>query len=107
AYEFQAVDQYRFFFRCNYPVADIRFWGGFSNDSEAIFGGDCYVPFNDRWSLQTGFNYLIPDGDNGLVGATEEAWNIGMNLVWHYGRSAKTARNNPHRPMFSIADNGL
>jgi hypothetical protein len=106
AFEFQAVDQYKFFFRCNHRSADLRFWGGFSNDSEAIFGGDCYVPFNDRWSMQSGFNYLIPDGESGTVGAREEAWNIGMNLVWHYGRGANEARTNPHRPLFNIADNG-
>ncbi|BBO32356.1 DUF6666 family protein [Lacipirellula parvula] len=103
---FQAVDQYRFFFRNNFKAGDMRFWVGFSNDSETIFGGDFYVPFSDRWSLQTGFNYLIPSGDAGLIGATEEAWNIGMNLVWHFGGAAQNTRNNPHRPMFNIADNG-
>lgn len=106
SYDFQAVDQYRLFFRCSHKAADLRFWGGFTNDSEGILGADCYVPFNDRWSLQTGFNYIIPDGESGVVGAREEAWNIGTNLVWHYGRGATEARTNPHRPLFNIADNG-
>ncbi|MBL9164567.1 MAG: hypothetical protein JNL18_17700 [Planctomycetaceae bacterium] len=107
AFDFQAVDQYRLFFRCSHRAADLRFWGGFTNDNEGILGADCYVPFNDRWSLQTGFNYIIPDGQSGVVGAREEAWNIGTNLVWHYGRGATEARTNPHRPLFNIADNGV
>ena len=106
-YDFQSVDQYRFFFRCSHQAADLRFWGGFTNDSEGIVGADCNVPFNDRWSMQTGFNYLIPDANAGAIGAREEAWNIGINVVWHYGRSAKQGRSNLHRPMFSIADNGI
>lgn len=105
-YDFQAIDQYRFFFRCSHKAADLRFWGGFTNDSEGILGADCYIPFNDRWSMQTGFNYIIPDAESGVVGAREEAWNIGTNLVWHYGRGANEARTNPHRPLFNMADNG-
>jgi hypothetical protein len=31
---------------------------------------------------------------------------VGINLVWHYGRTAKASLTNPHRPMFSTADNG-
>ena len=106
-YDFQAVDQYRFFFRCSHQTADLRFWGGFTNDSEGILGADCHIPFSDRWSLESGFNYIIPDANAGTLGAQEEAWNIGMNVVWHYGRSAKQGRSNLHRPMFSIADNGV
>ena len=34
----------------------------------ASFGGDFYAPFNDRWALQSGFNYIIPDKDAGRLG---------------------------------------
>jgi hypothetical protein len=104
---YSTVDQYVGFVRLHFRGAnEVRFWGGGTNDNEGLFGGDFYMPINDRWSLDSGFNYLIPQQDNGGEAATEESWNIGMNLVWHYGRTAKQARFNPHRPLFGVADNG-
>jgi hypothetical protein len=104
---FQTVDQFLFFYRWHFwHSGDGRLWGGFSDDSEGIFGGEFQVPLNNRWSLQTGFNYLITDQNAGRAGATEEAWNLGMNLVWHFGRTAKQMQHNPHRPLFQVADNG-
>jgi hypothetical protein len=106
-FDFQTVDQYNFFLRYHFPSAcEGRFWGGFTNDHEGIFGGDFYMPFNNRWSLQTGFNYLIPQDSAGQIAAQNESWNVGMNLVWHYGFTAKASRTNPHRPLFTTADNG-
>ncbi len=107
AINFQAVDQYNFFLRYHFATAcEGRFWGGFTNDHEGVFGGDFYAPFNNRWSLQTGFNYLIPQDSAGAVAAQNESWNVGINLVWHYGNTAKSSLTNPHRQLFSTADNG-
>ena len=104
---FQSVDQYAAFFRWNFrDGGSLRFWGGGTNDHEGLFGGDFYAPLNSRWSLQTGFNYLITDQAKGRVAAGEESWNLGMNLVWHYGNTAKKARYNPFMPLFQTADNG-
>lgn len=104
---YQAVDQYAGFYRWHFGTGSIgRIWGGASNDNEGIFGADFEMPLNDRWSLQSGFNYLITDRDEGPDGAREEAWNVGMNLVWHWGRNARKGRCNPYRPMFRVADNG-
>jgi hypothetical protein len=106
-FEFEAVDQYAGFYRHHFQGgAELRFWGGGTNDNEGIFGADAYAPLNSRWSLQTGFNYLIPEFNPGADGAREESWNVGINLVWHYGRTAKASATNPHRPLFNIADNG-
>jgi hypothetical protein len=105
--QYQTVDQYCGFFRYHFRDAgELRFWGGGTNDNEGIFGADAYVPFSNRFSLQTGFNYLIPQEDPGGAGAGQESWNVGINLVWHYGQTAKMSRTNPHRPLFSTADNG-
>ncbi|MCC6494586.1 MAG: hypothetical protein IT424_16365 [Pirellulales bacterium] len=105
--EFQTVDQYNLFYRSSFRQAgEMRFWGGATNDGEGIFGADAYVPFSNRWSLQTGFNYLIPDEDSGATAAREESWNIFTNLVWHFGNTARASRTNPHRPLFQTADNG-
>jgi hypothetical protein len=56
--------------------------------------------------VQSGFNYLITDLSNGPDGAREESWNVGLNLVWHYGCTAKNGNANPHAPLFQTADNG-
>jgi hypothetical protein len=106
-FNFQTVDQYDFFLRYHFANAsEARFWGGFTNDNEGIFGGDFYAPLNNRWSLQTSFNYLIPEKGAGQIAAQNESWNVAMNLVWHYGYTAKASLTNPHRPLFSTADNG-
>ena len=62
--------------------------------------------FNNRWSVNSGFNYLITDQPEGTLGAREESWNVGINLVWHYGFIAKKGNSNPFAPLFSTADNG-
>ena len=56
----------------------------------------------------TGFNYLKPEDlpTNGVALDFEESWNIGINVVWHLGRTAKRGARSPHRPLFRTADNG-
>jgi len=99
---FETVDMYALFYRWNFgknyecPTAD----------SEGIFGGEFQAPLSDRLSLVSGFNYLITDEDDGLAGVQEEAWNIGINLVWHMGRTARRGCRSPYRPLFSVANNG-
>lgn len=103
----EAVNQYAVFYRCNFGKSyEARFWGGGSDDSEGLFGAEFFAPLSDRWSLQSGFNYLITDQQNGPAGVQEESWNIGVNLVWHLGRNARRGCRSPYRPLFSVADNG-
>ncbi len=104
---YDAVDQYLLFYRIHGPQGgEFRVFGGFDEDSMGILGGDIDVPLTSRVSLQTGFSYLIPEDDAQGIGAEEEAWNLGMNLVWHYGKRAKQSYRSPFRPMFNVADNG-
>lgn len=104
---YQSVDQYTGFYRYNFRDAgSLRGWVGATNDSEVVVGADIMAPLSTRWSVQTGFNYLITDQPNGAIGAREESWNIGLNLVWHYGFMAKKTNVNPHAPLFQTADNG-
>jgi hypothetical protein len=105
--EYETVGQYCGFYRWNFRGGNQgRIWGGGSSEGEGIVGADFYAPLNDRWSVQTGFNYLIPDEDAGPAGVSQESWNIGINLVWHWGRTAREGNTSPHRPLFSVADNG-
>ncbi|MCG8449145.1 MAG: hypothetical protein MI725_06140 [Pirellulales bacterium] len=104
---FETVNQYAFFYRCNFGNSyQARFWGGFSDDDEGIIGSEIFAPLSDRWSVRSSFNYLITDQANGSAGVQEESWNIGMSLVWHLGRNARRGCRSPFRPLFSVADNG-
>lgn len=118
---YQAGEQYRLFFRRQgRSGGEFKGFIGSSSDNHVMLGGELFAPLDHRWSIQTGFTYFIPtdDGD-GLVNtglstpstspgasATEEAWNLGINLVWHYGARGKQWYRTPWRPMFNVADNG-
>jgi hypothetical protein len=104
---YQASDQYLLFYRlhgCN--GGEGRVFGGVNNDSDAIIGSDMLLPLTDCFSVQGGFTYLIPNAKNGTEGATQEAWNIGIGLVWHWDHQAHKCFDNCYRPMFNVADNG-
>ena len=104
---FEASDQYLLFYRlhgCN--GGEGRIFAGFNDDSDGIVGSDMLIPIGDRFSVQSGFTYLIPNERNGTAGATQEAWNIGLGLVWHWDRQARKCFDNCYRPMFNVADNG-
>lgn len=110
---YAATDQYLGFYRFHGPQGgEFRVFGGGDGRNHGIFGGDIFAPLNHRWSIQAGFNYLIPtDAGDGNVGgagdqASEEGWNIGMNLVWHWGAQGKRWYRSPWRPMFGVANNG-
>lgn len=104
---FQASDQYVLFYRfhgCN--GGEGRFFAGANDDSDGIIGSDMLLPVGDRFSVQAGFEYLIPNEKNGTDGATHEAWNIGLGMVWHWDGQARKSFENCYRPLFNVADNG-
>jgi hypothetical protein len=104
---FQASDQYLLFYRFHGPRGgEGRFYGGFNDDEDGIIGADALIPLHDRWSLATGFTYLIPDEDAGRLGASQEGWNIATALVWHWDCRARKSHSNCYRPLFNVADNG-
>lgn len=104
---YQASDQYLLFYRYHgCRGGEGRVYGGFNDDDDAIIGADLYVPLQQRWSVQTGFTYLIPAESAGQAGAEQEAWNIFTALVWHWDCAARSCHSNCHRPLFNVADNG-
>ena len=104
---FQASDQYLLFYRIHGARGgEGRFYAGFNDDSDGIVGADLLLPVQDRWSLATGFTYLIPQESAGQEGAAHEAWNIGLALVWHWDCRARKCHSSCYRPMFNVADNG-
>jgi hypothetical protein len=104
---YKPSDQYVLFYRIHgRNGGEGRFYGGWSDDSDGILGADLLLPVHDRWSVQTGFTYLIPDARNGEDGASEEAWNIHLAMVWHWDCRARKCHQNPYRPLFNVANNG-
>lgn len=103
----RATDQYLLFYRFHgRRGGEGRFYAGLNDDSDAIIGSDMMLPLTDRWSLQPGFTYLIPDEDGGAVGASQEAWNIGIAMIWHWDCRARSCHSSRYRPLFNVANNG-
>jgi hypothetical protein len=104
---FEPVDQYLLFFRRRFAnCGEGRLWGGFSDEDDGIVGGEFLVPLDPCCSLAGGFNYLIPEEDAPPQGTIQEAWNVGISLVWQWNGN-HGIQNSPFRPLFSVADNGL
>jgi hypothetical protein len=106
-FTFKASDQYLLFYRlhgCN--GGEGRFFAGFNDGSDGIIGADMLLPVGDRFSIAAGFTYLNPDAEDGEDGASQEAWNLGLGLVWHWDRQARKSFDNCYRPYFNVADNG-
>lgn len=108
ATSFTVRDQYLFFYRYHGQTGgEFRWFIGGNDSHHTILGGDLNAPLNERWSIQTGATYFIPseDGSSGFE-ADEEGWNVGINLVWHYGARGRQYYKSPWRPLFNVADNG-
>ncbi len=102
----ETTDQYNLFLRRTTRTGnEMRVWGGVTGDSDGIVGADFRVPFNDQFAIAGVFNYLIPEEGAGPIGAQQEAWGLGVNLVWYPGRTARRASSSPWRPLFQVANN--
>lgn len=103
----QSTDQYLLFYRMHGKNGgEGRFFAGLTDDADAVVGADFLLPLTNFWSLQTGFTYLIPEEPAGEIAARQEAWNLGINLVWNWKGRARECHSNPYRPLFNVADNG-
>jgi hypothetical protein len=105
---YEAVDMYAIFYRRRLMSGgEGRFWGGVTGQSDGMFGADIRVPLACDWDLVAAFNYLSPQEDNAGAGQFDEAWNIGVNLVWYVcPEGAMRATHSRYRPLLSVADNG-
>ncbi len=110
--EYEVIDQYALYFRRQFDFGGEGrvFGGGANNLSESsggagIVGVDFRAPIANCWAFEGGFNYLMPEGsDENHSDASDETWNIALNLVWYPGCTAKGC--SPYRPLFNVADNG-
>lgn len=103
---FRAVDQYNLFYRYNFcNGGNARFWGGGTGSRGGILGAEVLMPLTNRMQLHSGFTYLIPEGSQGLEGASQEGWALSMTLIWFPGRTFQGTHNGQYRQLFSVADN--
>ncbi len=107
AESWETVDIYALYFRSQMIAAgsgEGRLFGGVTGDGDGIVGADSKLPLHNGWALETEFTYLIPK--QATVPYTQEAWNVGINLVWYPGSLACGSGLRQHRPLFDVADNG-
>ncbi len=82
-----------------------RISAGFTGEGEGLIGTDFNLPLTPSLAVQSGFTYLIPKDGNNRVAHLQEAWNVGISLVWYPGQRA-TNSCDYSRPLFTVADNG-
>lgn len=105
---YEATDLLTMFYRRRFPEAGGghgRLLAGFTGHGEGLVGTDFNFPLTNKLALRSGFTYLIPKDGSSQNAHRQEAWNIGITLVWYPGR--RQARGNDYfRPLFNVADNG-
>ena len=83
----------------------MRFWAGFTGQSDGLIGADLVVPLGRGFALENKFNYLVPNQRSPLGGQMEESWGASIGIVWHPGRSARNELESPFYSLFNVADN--
>ncbi|NLX57437.1 MAG: hypothetical protein GXY58_20225 [Planctomycetaceae bacterium] len=107
--QYEPTDLIAFFYRRRFEAVgggNGRVFGGFTGNGGGLVGVDFDLPLTENWALKTGFTYLIPEDGNNRVAHLDEAWNVGITLVWYPG-SRKSVGNDYFRPLFDVADNGV
>jgi hypothetical protein len=105
---YEATDLMAFFYRRRFEElggGHGRVFGGFTGGSEGLLGVDFQLPLTPSLALQSEFTYLIPKDGNNRVAHLQEAWNVGISLVWYPG-CRKSIGTDYFRPLFDVADNG-
>jgi hypothetical protein len=105
---FEPLDLYAFFYRRRFESIGGgygRMFAGFTGQSDGLIGADIKVPLTENWALQSGFTYVIPDESNKQIAYLEEAWNVGISVIWYPGER-KSVGNDYYRPLLDVADNG-
>ncbi len=101
----QPLDIYAFFYRKQFACGgEGRLWGGFTDDSRGLMGGNIRLPVSNCVSFSTDFLYIIPPEQSPTAFA-EEAWNVSFNIVWT-PRFRDRCGPNYCRPLFDVANNG-
>jgi len=100
------ISQYAFYYRRRFAGGNEgRLWVGFTDGSDTLFGGDVRFALSNVTAIEALFNYLNPNEGSGQSGQNQEAWGLGVNVVFYLGGTAQRSSNSPYRPLFGVADN--
>ena len=115
---FRAVDQFNFFWHHKFAFgADATSWigvpdhtklGGNGSLGDYIFGGTLTAPLSPAWAVYMDLQYMRPSARIGSTAAQEEAFNLGIGLMFYPGRNSRTANvsGSRWRPYLPVANNG-
>ena len=72
------------------------------------FGMINLAPVSSSTSLYGNFTYVAPSSATGLVGNTEEQWNVSVGMVFYLGKKAvsRTVSGIQGMPLLPVANNG-
>lgn len=102
---FEPTNQHRLFLRGNtVRGATYMAFAGGTDQGDGLLGGLLTSSFRNRFAVQGGVTYLIPNESNRAGGFENESWNLSMGIVFRPG--GKNGAGRYCRPMFDIADNG-
>src|SRR6185295_12101336 len=101
----EPVDIYAFYYRRQFVCGgEGRVFGGFTDDSRGLLGGNIRLPINPCWQFSTDFLYVVAD-DQADFRFNDESWNVSFNLVWTPCRGSGGCQNYC-RPLLDVANNG-
>jgi hypothetical protein len=102
---FEPTNQHRLFLRGNTTggATYMAFAGG-TDQGDGLLGGLLTSNFRNRFAVQGGVTYLIPNESNRAGGFANESWNLSMGIVFRPG--GRNGAGRYCRPMFDVADNG-
>ena len=102
---FEPTNQHRLFLRGNtVRGATYMAFAGGTDQGDGLLGGLLTSSFRNRFAVQGGVTYLIPNESNRAGGFANESWNISMGIVFRPG--GRNGAGRYCRPMFDVADNG-
>ncbi|MDO4585891.1 MAG: hypothetical protein Q4C95_01190 [Planctomycetia bacterium] len=80
-------------------------FGGVTEWSEGLVGGQIEIPINDHMTLKNSFTYVFAN-DRNVNDLDEQTWNVSAGITIYLGGNSRKSMRNPLRPMFDVADNG-
>jgi hypothetical protein len=102
----ESVDIFAFYYRKQFVAGgEGRLFGGFTDDSRGLLGGNIRLPINPCWQFTTDFIYVAASDDSS-VRFNDESWNVSFNLVWTPCGQGRCGCQNYCRPMLDVANNG-
>ena len=102
---FEVDDLFAFFYRRQFACGgEGRLFGGFTSESEGLFGGDFRFPINPCWAFEADFLYVGANDSPETPGYADENWNVSMQVVWTPW--SRGCGKNYDRPLLGVANNG-